>query len=189
MRRIDRIEGSAWRDRLTGSRGSDRLYGNGADDRIDGGPGDDFIAGGRGADHLRGGAGNDTYLFERGDGRDTLDNRGSAPGDEDVLRFGEGIGREDLWFRREGRNLSVRLLGGDDRITVNGWYEREQDRLDRLELSGGEHLTAADVERLVQAMAAFDPDRLGVADTGLTVLPDPVRAVVATAWKRETPAA
>ncbi|ELI6664868.1 hypothetical protein RRO09_003449, partial [Salmonella enterica] len=41
-------------------------------DAIVGSSGDDILYGGTGNDILRGGAGNDTYLFNRGDGQDTL---------------------------------------------------------------------------------------------------------------------
>ncbi len=64
--------GGAGNDTLIGVRGSNTLEGNEGDDRIIGGIKDDLISGGTGSDLLTGGKGNDTFIFNTGDGADTI---------------------------------------------------------------------------------------------------------------------
>lgn len=60
-------------DTLRGGDGDDYLVAGDGDDVLEGGAGDDVLVGGEGNDILRGGLGNDTYIFNRGDGHDTID--------------------------------------------------------------------------------------------------------------------
>lgn len=59
----DVISGQSGNDRLSGDAGADSLYGGFGNDRVDGGIGNDLVFGGAGAD---------LFVFEQGDGRDTL---------------------------------------------------------------------------------------------------------------------
>jgi Ca2+-binding RTX toxin-like protein len=147
--------GSEGADTVAGSRNDDRLYGLGGDDSLAGDRGNDQLSGGRGADRLDGGWGNDSYVFHAGDGADTIDNRSAKSTDIDVLRFTSGVAQDDLWFLREGNDLVIGLAGSDDRVTVDEWYASDTAKLDEIRLPDAV-LYAADVDRLVQAMAAFD---------------------------------
>lgn len=69
---IENLEGSDHGDRLTGDAADNRLDGRGGNDRLDGGFGDDVLAGGEGSDLLTGGWGRDTFVFQTGDGSDTV---------------------------------------------------------------------------------------------------------------------
>jgi Ca2+-binding RTX toxin-like protein len=69
----DDIYGGAGDDTLRGGAGNDYVVGGDGNDVIEGGAGDDVLIGGKGNDTLRGGQGNDTYIFNRGDGHDTID--------------------------------------------------------------------------------------------------------------------
>jgi Ca2+-binding RTX toxin-like protein len=69
----DDLFGGAGNDTLRGGDGDDYLLAGDGDDVLEGGYGDDVLIGGRGDDILRGGLGNDTYIFNRGDGHDTID--------------------------------------------------------------------------------------------------------------------
>ncbi|EKA2349331.1 hypothetical protein OI685_004301, partial [Salmonella enterica subsp. enterica serovar Newport] len=60
-------------------------------DAIVGSSGDDILYGGTGNDILRGGVGNDTYLFNRGDGQDTLRGDYHNTPETNILKFGAGI--------------------------------------------------------------------------------------------------
>lgn len=68
----DRLNGGGGDDVLRGGVGSDFLIGKGGADRIIGGGGNDRIAGGAGDDVLTGGQGADRFIFNRGDGTDTI---------------------------------------------------------------------------------------------------------------------
>lgn len=59
-------------DRINGQAGEDFLSGGQGNDTIAGRMGDDIIVGGRGNDILKGDAGQDIFVFNRGDGRDTV---------------------------------------------------------------------------------------------------------------------
>lgn len=81
--------------------GSDYLDGGAGDDRLQGDGGADVLVGGPGNDTLSGGAGRDIYVFDRGDGVDTVfdtDANSNGP-DASVLVLGEGISRSAIKFR------------------------------------------------------------------------------------------
>src|SRR5688500_12513014 len=52
---------------------------------------DDVLSGGAGSDILDGGTGRDTYVFNVGDGVDTVVDAPAGTGDASVIRFGPGI--------------------------------------------------------------------------------------------------
>ena len=103
----DEIYGQDGDDIINGGEGNDKLYGGDGNDIIDGGEGDDLIEGGsgndtlmggKGNDHLDGGNGNDVYIYDKGDGKDTIVDMGGA----DVIKFGQGINKEDLVATKNG---------------------------------------------------------------------------------------
>jgi len=71
------------------------LVGNAGVNVLEGGIGDDTLVGGRGNDTLIGGTGHDTYLFNLGDGIDTIDDV-AVSGEGNLVIFGEGITRSAL---------------------------------------------------------------------------------------------
>ncbi|MCL4759576.1 MAG: hypothetical protein KJZ96_14675, partial [Rhodocyclaceae bacterium] len=169
-------------DVLYGGEGNDALHGGAGDDWLDGGAGNDTLHGGAGNDWLRGGEGSDVYLFGRGDGWDTIDNYDTSEGREDVLRLGDGIAADQIWLRRQGYNLEIALLGTEEGIVVSNWFYGGAYQLNALELSNGQRLAGAQVQSLVEAMAAFDPPGAGV-----TSLPpgyaESLHPVIATSWQ------
>ncbi|HEX9059394.1 MAG TPA: calcium-binding protein, partial [Clostridia bacterium] len=75
------LYGTTGKNIMSGLGGNDSLYGYDGDDILDGGAGDDTLYGGNGNDTLKGGTGNDllyggsgsdTYLYNSGDGKDTI---------------------------------------------------------------------------------------------------------------------
>jgi Ca2+-binding RTX toxin-like protein len=106
-------------DVLTGDASwGDALYGLAGDDVLEGQGGNDFLHGGQGNDLLYGGSGNDEYLFERGDGHDTI---GESSGD-DTVRFGGSISASDISIDRDGDHLLLRVAGSDDTLTINHYF-------------------------------------------------------------------
>ena len=82
------LEGTEDADTLGGNAGNDTLIGLGGDDQLYGGTGNDVLNGGAGIDVLNGGSGSDTYVFEAGNGVDTIaDNAGEG----NTLAFGAGV--------------------------------------------------------------------------------------------------
>jgi len=73
----------------------DTLSGGEGDDTLVGGAGDDTLTGGAGDDILTGGDGNDFFVFQEGDGSDTVDG-GAGGGWTDVIQLADSSGGSDL---------------------------------------------------------------------------------------------
>lgn len=103
-----------------GADAADGLQGRNAADRLYGGLGADLLQGGKGNDYLEGGAGLDVYLFESGDGTDTVldsDGKGTLLRDGSALALGVQQ-TADVWaqgntmFTKSGSDLVVSFGGG-----------------------------------------------------------------------------
>ena len=141
------ITGTDNNDTLTGGNFDDTLSGNSGDDVVDGGAGNDTIygdsgndtlIGGKGNDRLEGSYGDDTYIWNLGDGFDTIydDNRGNT--DNDTIKFGEGISFEDLLFERDGNSLIIHV--NNDRtqgISIQDYYSSTYYKVEKLEFADG----------------------------------------------------
>ena len=101
-------------NRLDGSDKNDIMYGNKDTNYIHAGAGDDILIGGEGNDELYGEWGADTYIFGRGDGQDTI----YADG-EDIIKFKEGITRDDILITRDYNDLVIKLKDSDDSVRVS----------------------------------------------------------------------
>jgi VCBS repeat-containing protein len=106
------IEGDSAADALSGTNLSDRLYGYASDDLLESGMGEDVLTGGMGDDVLRGGEGRDTYVVNRGDGQDTIED-GVQTGWGNILSLGEGSALGDLSFEVMGEDMLIRYGEGD----------------------------------------------------------------------------
>ena len=77
-----------------------------------------FLASNSGANVLTGGAGDDTYLFDFGDGIDTIIDT-TAPGETNRILFGAGISLSDLTFTQNplARTLTIQVgVSGADKL-------------------------------------------------------------------------
>jgi Ca2+-binding RTX toxin-like protein len=104
-------EGTANSEKLYGigfgGNANDVIRAYGGDDTIYAYEGNDTITGGTGNDTIEGGAGNDTYVYNAGDGYDSI--RDSAG--TDVIQLGSGFVRGDLTWARNAGHLDLRLKG------------------------------------------------------------------------------
>ncbi|MCX2766816.1 calcium-binding protein [Pseudoalteromonas sp. B530] len=166
----DTIEGNGY---LDGGIGNDELRAGFFDgNHLFGGEGDDTLhayfhdfyrvsgtfEGGKGNDEIFGSLGNDTYIFNKGDGQDTIiewDPRMRKPQHEasyDVIQFGEGIGKEDLVFRQVHTDLVIEIAGGTDKITVKNWFMgTEYYKVNELQFTDGSVISIADIEQSITA--------------------------------------
>ena len=177
------LHGGAGDDEIIGGSGVDELFGGSGDDSIDGGTNHDFLYGNEGNDLLVGGDGHDTYTVARGDGVDTIVEN-FAEGDTDVIRYDNTAGDiapEQLWFRQVGQDLEVSIIGTEDSMTIDGWYDNASGPIERFETGAGDVLLAGQVQNLVDAMASFAPP-----SGGQTTLPesyeDDLLPVIAANW-------
>ena len=137
---------------LYGGDGNDRLEGLGGNDRLDGGPGDDVLEGGRGVDLLLGGTGNDTYLFSLGDsqvaaGISIIED----PDGGSVIRFGRGIGLDDLSFETNDTDLRVSYSANDSFVIKGG---EGSDQIAGYAFANGAFYSQEEVDRRLQGNSA-----------------------------------
>jgi Ca2+-binding RTX toxin-like protein len=106
-------------DVMRGLSGNDSMFGKGGVDRLFGDAGADILSGGEGNDFLTGGSGADTFVFEAGDGTDTiLDFQAKGKGQDHIDLSGHaGVGSfADLDIRDAGKNVVITV--GDDTIIL-----------------------------------------------------------------------
>ncbi|MGQ0598529.1 putative Ig domain-containing protein [Aquabacterium sp.] len=112
----DQMIGQDGQDLLDGALGSDTLLGGRGDDQLLGGQGLDLLQGGAGNDLLDGGEGSDTYVFNLGDGQDTIADFGVGDRDIDTLVFGAGIHASDVSREVIDGKLILHIAGSADII-------------------------------------------------------------------------
>ncbi len=119
---------------VDGGRGDDTLLGGSGAELFFGGPGDDFVDGNGGEDTAFLGSGRDTFVWDPGDGSDTVDGGSGfdthvfngAGGNEQMAATADG---HRVTFTRVQGNiamdlndfeaLDVNALGGIDSVTIN----------------------------------------------------------------------
>ena len=166
-------------DNLYGSKSNDKLYGGAGNDRISGNEGDDLIVGGTGDDYLDGYYGNDAYVFNKGDGSDTVYD---ANGNDDKIIL--GYNSQDIMFERSGNSLRLRMIGSSDSVTINSWYTNNsnQYKIETFKSATGSTITHTQIENLIQAMSSFQKDTGMTWEQALTTQPSQVQAIVQEYW-------
>lgn len=167
------IAGNGRGNNLSGMKGNDRLFGKAGNDTLTGGLGDDTIDGGSGDDH---------YMFNTGDGADTIIDTEVNGLNSDQLAFLGAIRSDQLWFAKSGNNLQISLIGTSDKVTINNWYIGDNNKIESITAQGnGKTLSYAKVNDLVNAMAEFTAPA-----AGQTTLPTSYQSafgsVIASSW-------
>ena len=136
------LTGNGGRNLIIGGAGKDALKGGAGDDSLQGGTGDDTLEGGAGNDLLYGGTstevggGNDTYLFGRGSGQDTIF-ESLTEVDQDRVRL-VGLAEADVDFSSSGSDLVINVKGSAEKLTIAGYFSSAEARtVESLELDGG----------------------------------------------------
>ncbi|WP_438799911.1 calcium-binding protein, partial [Xanthomonas hortorum] len=159
----DTLTGWNGNDLLLGGDGNDSLSGGSGTDRLDGGAGDDVLSvnpqardsvfiGGTGNDTLNGSWYSDTYVFNKGDGHDTVVETSSYSGAVDRVSFGSGINLDDTVFTRSGNDLFVTLKGSQDQLAVASWFASDASQVEYLDFND-RSVAASEVSSLIDAMA------------------------------------
>ena len=153
---------------IDGDAGNDTLWGD---------AGNDTLIGGQGNDSLRGGEGNDVYIFNKGDGEDTVcDVNGKA---DEIRLEHESIG---VVFERVNNDLRVRMPGSIDAITIISWYSGDNYKIETFKSATGSTITHTQIENLIQAMSFFQKDTGMTWEQALTTQPSQVQAIVQEYW-------
>ena len=149
-------------DTINGTSYNDVIYGNGGHDTINAGEGNDTIVGGIGNDILNGGNGDDTYVYNLGDGFDTITDTGG----DDKIVFGEGISQSDLSFEQIGNDLKISVNGKDDKgIQINDHFRYDDSKVETIEFHDGSTLDISNADQLIQAMSSFSVRNSASMDT------------------------
>ena len=132
----DEVYGGEGNDTIYGENGNDKLYGGAGDDKLYGGNGDDYLEGGAGNDYLEGSYGSDTYIYNKGDGNDTIYDYSTVAGEIDKLILND-INSSDVSLSKEGYNLVLSINGTEDKITVSDHYYSSNYRLENITFADG----------------------------------------------------
>ena len=143
------------------------LYGDEGNDYLQGSIGKDILVGGTGDDTLQGRAGDDTYIYNLGDGFDTI----IEDGGNDTIVFGEGITLEDLTFRKSGTDLIININGDSSQgINIFNHALMRNDSLteynvESIRFADGSTLDISNADQLIQAMNSFSVSNSASTDT------------------------
>lgn len=203
----DVIRAGSGNDTVYGQTGDDVLYGNSGADVLNGGEGNDTIIadddgyyddaayadtliGGKGDDTLKGGAGNDVYVFNIGDGADTVydydyfgyyNSNNYYNAGNDTIQFGEGIQESDISIFKSGSNL-ILSYGDNDLITVTN-QSNVNNAIEKFTLSDGNYLTSNDMNLIIQSMNAYATDHgLSIDSIDTVKANQELMNIVAGAW-------
>lgn len=160
------IVGTANNDNITGSNGNDLIQGLAGDDLLRGGGGSDILEGGQGNDALYGnvdlesgyGPGDTTYIFNVGDGQDTIHEFGDSTVNQDTLQFGIGIVPDDIVFVRSGQDLIIKIRGTLDQITFAGWGYGEANHVENISFADGTVWDSTYIHLKAPLLAATEGD-------------------------------
>ncbi|MDD3597480.1 calcium-binding protein, partial [Sulfuricurvum sp.] len=143
---------------------------------------DDTISGGTGDDTLQGGGGNDTYIYNRGDGSDTITDIESyqpyywssttqlRSGGNDTLKFEDGITADDIIIKASANSndLIVAIKEDNktfdelsDKITLKNWFNADY-RIENFAFNDG---TMWDVNDIVNAQGTEEADTVHLIDS------------------------
>ena len=141
------LRGTDGNDTMTPIHENSYMNGGLGNDYITGSSGADTLEGGAGDDILSGGAGDDVYVFEKGFGKDKIyDTAGN-----DRIRFGEGIGAEDIRIEKRGNDIA--LIVGEDEILIQNYMINASCFIENIEFSDG---TVTTIDTLYNTMTSLN---------------------------------
>ena len=132
---------------------------------------------------LNGAAGNDTYIYNRGGGQDTVVDNDSTVGNSDKLQFGAGITPFDLMLTRSVNDLKLAIYGSPDQVTIQNWYNGASNQTETIQTDNGQRLINTQVDQLIQAMATFSVNSGLNWSQAIDQRPQDVQAIVAANWQ------
>ncbi len=168
------------RGTIEGGKGNDVIYELDGDNQIDGGDGDDTIFSSYGNNVIKGGEGNDTitargiieggkgddvinsldtwsgdtYIFNLGDGKDTIHDFGLSyamghigAGLNDTLKFGEGIEASAITLERSGDDLIFKF-SATDQVNIKNWFYSAFEIIEYVEFANGTKWTIENLKKL-----------------------------------------
>ena len=114
---------------LIGNSNNNTISGNSGNNIFEGKGGDDRLVDNQG--------GNDTYIYNLGDGNDTINDVGGI----DTIKFGAGITLENLAFMQTSDNLNIWFHNQDGGISIENYFTNPDNKIERFELTDGTVIT------------------------------------------------
>lgn len=114
---------------LIGNSNNNTISGNSGNNTFEGKGGDDRLVDNQG--------GNDTYIYNLGDGNDTINDVGGI----DTIKFGAGIALENLAFMQTSDNLNIWFHNQDGGISIENYFTNPDNKIERFELADGTVIT------------------------------------------------
>lgn len=133
--------------RATGNGLRNTLEGNGLNNILAGGDGDDTLAGNGGDDTLIGANGSDGYVYELGDGRDTIIETGLGSTDRDVIVIAGNLQPGDVSFIRnpdQNANLILQFADGGT-LTITDYFGSSGPNIEGIEFTSGAMWSATEL--------------------------------------------
>lgn len=168
---------SAYYSYFDGGDGDDNIqvYGN---NTIIGGNGNDIIQangnntvnGGGGNDYMSGSSGNNVYIYNLGDGNDTISDAGSN--DNDTIQFGEGITTDNISFTYSQGNLLIKFKDDNGSIMINGGFSNPTYRIENYKFADGTVLSYDEAIKIT-SFGSYSPQNTdtsaatGIADSDI----------------------
>ncbi|WP_279361525.1 calcium-binding protein [Xanthomonas sacchari] len=160
----DVLTGWNGNDILLGGAGNDTLEGRDGTNRLEGGAGNDVLSvstqsqdsvliGGTGDDTLNGSWYSDTYIFNKGDGHDTVMETSYYSGAIDRVLFDKDLNLDDTFFSRSGDDLSIAIRDSNDLLTVADWFKSDAYQVEYLVFKD-RTVASSEVAGLISAMAS-----------------------------------
>ena len=87
-----------------------------------------------------------------------------------------------LVFTHEGNNLKVSINDTSDSLTINSWYSGNAYQAEEFKAPDGSILTNANVEQLIQAMAAFTQQNGMSWNQAIQDKPEDVQTILSQFW-------
>ena len=79
----------------------------------------------------------------------------------DLLLVDSATKYDQLWFKRDGDNLIISIIGTNNSTTISDWYVSPSYQIEGIVATGKDMLSNTNVDLLVNAMAAFAPPAFG----------------------------
>ncbi|WP_456400303.1 calcium-binding protein [Persephonella sp.] len=142
------VKGSNQGDSIYGGSNRELLQAYEGDDYLNGDLGNDVLIGGKGNDYLEGGEGSDIYIFNIGDGQDTIWDQNWSGTDVNVIKFGKGISKDNIKFIIENGDLIIKLENTTDSIRISGWFMGDEYKISEIQFADGTVLTTEDIKQI-----------------------------------------
>jgi Ca2+-binding RTX toxin-like protein len=150
----DSITGQAGADQLSGNDGNDTLDGGAGNDKLDGEDGDDTLQGGYGDDQLQGSNGSDTFVYLKGDGRDTISRIRNESNDTETLKLID-LQPSQVKFFKQNSDLLIQVSpSSSDVIRIKGHFNAfgtGQHYLDQIEFADGSVMNSSTFSTMATA--------------------------------------